>query len=191
MTISRTAGGPRAPTVGADITPSPAAPGSPPLPTPTHASEGGLLDRLKRKLLPGPSSVAAGPFYLRTSIAPLRMPANPGPAVELPTGTEFRPATSQWIQDRSVELVDRLHPGIQAAASASGTADAIGATPRPTRDLTQAAMRVVASAADFASATAALFTRGAEGIAPSPAIQRLIDARPARNWPSIRAAWSA
>ncbi len=113
------------------------------------------------------------------------------PAVELPTGTEFRPATSQWIQDRSVELVDRLHPGIQAAASASGTADAIGATPRPTRDLTQAAMRVVASAADFASATAALFTRGAEGTAPSPAIQRLIDARPARNWPSIRAAWSA
>lgn len=197
MTISRTAGGPLAPTVGADHAPSPAAPVTPPAPSPTHPSEDGLLDQLKRKLRPGPSSVAAGPFYLRTSIAPLRMPTTPGPAVELSTGTEFRPATARWIQERSAALVDRLHPAAQAS---TGAADALGATgagaatdatdatdgtgapgsivgtPGSTPDATQAPVRVVASAADFASATAALFTRGSGETAESPALQRLIDA---------------
>ena len=171
MTISRTAGGPLAPTVGADHAPSPAAPVTTPAPSPTHPSEGGPLDQLKRKLRPGPSSVAAGPFYLRTSIAPLRMPATPGPAVELSTGTEFRPATSQWIQERSAALVDRLHPAAQASTGADGATGA-GSTP----DAAQTAVPVVASAADFASATAALFTHGSEETAESPALQRLIDA---------------
>ncbi|MBB3282177.1 hypothetical protein [Mitsuaria sp. BK037] len=193
MTISRTAGGPLAPTVGADHAPSPAAPVTPSAPSPTHPSEDGLLDQLKRKLRPGPSSVAAGPFYLRTSIAPLRMPATPGPAVELSTGTEFRPATAQWIQERSAALVDRLHPAAQASTGAAGALGAAGAaaatdatdgtvapgsivgTPGSTPDATHAAVRVVASATDFASATAALFTRGSQETTESPALQRLID----------------
>lgn len=191
MTISRTAGGPLAPTVGADHAPSPAAPVTPSAPSPTHPSEDGLLDQLKRKLRPGPSSVAAGPFYLRTSIAPLRMPTTPGPAVELSTGTEFRPATARWIQERSAALVDRLHPAAQASTGAAGTTSAGAATgategtgvpgsvvgtPGSTPDAAQAPVRVVASAADFASATAALFMRGSEETAESPALQRLIDA---------------
>src|ERR1043165_154997 len=102
-------------------------PVTPPARPPTRPSEDGLLDQLKRKLRPGPSSVAAGPFYLRTSIAPLRMPATPGPAVELPTGTEFRPATAQWIQERSAALVDRLHPAAQASTGAAGALGAAGA----------------------------------------------------------------
>ncbi len=166
MTISRTAGGAAAPSPSAGIEPSPIAPAMPSAPAPTHAPEGGLLDQLKRKLRPGPSSVAAGPFYLRTSIAPLRMPANPGPAVELPAGTAFRPATSQWIQDRSAELVDRLHP---AATSTMGAVPGLAHTP----------VRVAASASELASAMAALFASGGEGAeatARSPATQGLIDA---------------
>ncbi|TXD76438.1 hypothetical protein FUT87_22210, partial [Mitsuaria sp. TWR114] len=121
------------------------------------------------------------------------MPATPGPAVELPTGTEFRPATAQWIQERSAALVDRLHPAAQASTGAAGALGAAGAgaatdatdgtgapgsivgTPGSTQDAPQAPVRVVASAADFASATAALFTRGSQETAESPALQRLID----------------
>ena len=125
------------------------------------ASDGGLLDPLKRKLRPGPSSVAAGPFYLRTSMAPLRLPAAPGPAVRLPVGAEFQPATAQWIHERSNDLVDRLHPGATAA---------MGVPPG-----TAPAMRVVASDADLAAAVTALF-HAPDRTAESPATRQLIAA---------------
>jgi hypothetical protein len=121
-------------------------------------------------------NVAAGPFYIHTTMPPLRMTSPPGygadspaPLPALPAAPPLRGATSQWIRERTERLIQHLHPtppevktsvdGSPCVGSSTTSASDSAATPAV------AAADILGAASNpraFASTVRTLFHRDAD-----------------------------
>jgi len=118
------------------------------------------LDKLKRQLRPGPTTIIAGPGYTYTSIAPLQIAQEPAHShTATPLSARFSPATSRWLKARSTGLTHKLHPPAPPTLAAQ----------RPD------SVRAKRSEFAFASCVEALFGHDAMSAVLDGHIQALID----------------